>query len=156
MAEDADNPLDDELLKELGLEPRASIPKSPPTPAPAKPPPPAAPKVAHPSPAVPEKPKAPAPSVGQATPVKAPDPDASFSQGVKRVSDNLPIQVVAVLGKKNITLKELLALKPGEVVELKKLPQDTVDLVANGKLIARGELVLIDGKLGVQIKQLAG
>jgi flagellar motor switch protein FliN/FliY len=81
--------------------------------------------------------------------------EASFSQGVKKISENLPIQVVAVLGKKNMTIKDLIALKPGEVLELKKLPQDTVDLVANGKLIARGELVLIDGKLGIQIKQLA-
>ena len=72
------------------------------------------------------------------------------------LSEDMPVQVVAVLGKRTMTLKDVIGLKQGEVIELKKLPQETIDLVANGKLMARGELVLVDGKLGIQIKQLVG
>ena len=55
-----------------------------------------------------------------------------------------------------MTLRELVSVQQGEFIELKKAPQDAIDLVANGKLVARGELVLIEGKLGIQIKQLIG
>lgn len=70
------------------------------------------------------------------------------------VVEDMPIQMVGVLAKKTMTLKDVLALKQGEVVDMKKLPGEHIDLVANGKLIARGQLVLIDGSMGIQIKQI--
>ncbi|MDO8518718.1 MAG: FliM/FliN family flagellar motor switch protein [Deltaproteobacteria bacterium] len=138
--DDLDNPLDDELLKELGLEPKI---KSPPPPPP-KPPAPKAPMASPP--------KAQVPPVA----AKSPPAEAHFSEGVKNLSKDMPLQVVAVLGKKTMSLAEVVALKQGELVEFQKLPQEPIDLVANGKLVARGELVLVEGKLGIQIKQLMG
>lgn len=64
---------------------------------------------------------------------------------------DLPVQMVAVMGKKIITVKELVSLKKGQVVELNRFPNEAVDLVANGRLIAKGELIEIDGKLGIRI-----
>ena len=64
---------------------------------------------------------------------------------------DVPVQLVAVMGKKTITIKEILSLKKGQVIELNRFPNEAVDLVANGKLMAKGELVEIDGKLGVRI-----
>lgn len=71
--------------------------------------------------------------------------------GSAGLSADIPVQVVAVLGKKTITVGDLVSLKKGEVVELNRFPNEAVDLVANGKLMAKGELVEIDGKLGVRI-----
>lgn len=67
------------------------------------------------------------------------------------LSEDIPVKLTAVLGKKNIVLKELLKLKVGETLDLDRPPNEFVDLVANGKVVARGELVEIDGKLGVRI-----
>ncbi|KAB2836396.1 FliM/FliN family flagellar motor switch protein, partial [bacterium] len=64
---------------------------------------------------------------------------------------DVPVQLVAVMGKKTITIKEILSLKKGQVIELNRFPNEAIDLVANGKLMAKGELVEIDGKLGVRI-----
>ena len=70
------------------------------------------------------------------------------------VAADVPVQVVAVMGKKNVTIKEIAALKMGEVVELGRPANEIVDLVAGGKLIAKGELVEIEGKLGVRIVKM--
>ncbi|OGP15438.1 MAG: hypothetical protein A3I75_07000 [Deltaproteobacteria bacterium RIFCSPLOWO2_02_FULL_50_16] len=85
----------------------------------------------------------PAPS---APPVQATD----FSQ----ISPDIPVNLVAVIGKRHMTVKDLLELQMGEVVELDRAPHDVVDLVANGKLVAQGELVEIQGKLGVRILRM--
>ncbi len=82
-------------------------------------------------------------------------PVASASTSMKTqaagLTNDLPVQLVAVMGKKNITVGELLALKKGEIVELNRFPNEAVDLVANGRLMAKGELVEVDGKLGIRI-----
>lgn len=86
-------------------------------------------------------------------------PEASASQGevLKEIMDlapDIPVQVVAVMGRKSVTVKDLLALRMGQVVELDKAPGETVDLVANGKVIGKGELVEVDGKLGIRVLKL--
>lgn len=70
---------------------------------------------------------------------------------VAEMSEDLPVKLVAVLGKKNMLLKDLLKMKIGQAIELDRVPNEFVDITANGKLIARGELVEIEGKLGVRI-----
>ena len=134
MATQNKNPIDDDLLRELGLEPQEKTRVDLPKPDPVKP-------VEQPRQAVPSSKEKPEP---QKAPV------------VQKMTEEIPVQVVAVLGKKVVTLKEVAGLKPGDVVELKKQPHDLLDLVANGKLIAQGELVLVDGQVGIQIRQLVG
>jgi len=70
------------------------------------------------------------------------------------LAPDIPVQVVAVMGRKSVTVKDLLALRMGQVVELDKAPGETVDLVANGKVIGKGELVEVDGKLGIRVLKL--
>lgn len=67
---------------------------------------------------------------------------------------DIPVQVVAVLGKRSFNLQDLMAFHVGQVVDLYRPANETVDLVVGGKLIAKGELVSIDGKLGVKIVKL--
>lgn len=152
------NPLDDDLLRELGLEPREAPRTKPAAPTPAPPvtaggsrSPKGGAQSAHDDVAVTAVP--PVERGSRPQPAKQ-TPNQSFRQGVEQLTQDMPVQVIAVLGKKHMTLKDVLDLKQGEYIELKKMPQDLIDLVANGKLIARGELVLIEGKIGIQIKQI--
>ena len=143
--DEMDDALDDELLKELGLEPKKPAPPKAAQPLVKPPPPP-------PQRPVPQK----APMTAKPVPQKTEASEAHFTEGVKNLSKDMPVSVVAVLGKKTMSLAEVISLKQGELIDFKKLPQESVDLVANGKLVARGDLVVIDGKLGVQVKQLVG
>jgi len=73
---------------------------------------------------------------------------------VVEMSKDIPVQLVAVIGKTTISLKDLMNYQMGQVIDLGRPPSETVDIVASGKLFARGELVDIDGKLGVRIVKL--
>ena len=79
--------------------------------------------------------------------------DIARSETVRMTGDVL-VQVAAVLGKKTMSVKELVGLHVGGLIDLSRPPNEVVDLVANGKLIAKGELVEIDGKLGVKIVKM--
>ncbi|MBU4484718.1 FliM/FliN family flagellar motor switch protein [bacterium] len=95
------------------------------------------------------------PKVQAPLPSKAKEPPQpvkpSASEDVLDFASDIPVQLVAVMGKKTSTMQDLMDLTVGEVVELSRPLNESVDLVANGKLIARGELVDIDGKMGVKI-----
>lgn len=80
--------------------------------------------------------------------------EPAVSKEALKMTGDVPVQVVAVMGKKTISMKELIGLKMGEVIDLDRPPNEVVDLVAGGKLIAKGELVDIDGKLGVKIVKM--
>ncbi len=71
-----------------------------------------------------------------------------------RMTADVPVQVVAVMGKKTISMKELINMKMGQVIDLARPVNETIDLVAGGKMVAKGELVDIDGKLGVRIVKM--
>lgn len=73
---------------------------------------------------------------------------------VLETASNVPVVVSAVIGQTKVTVRDLLNYGPGFVVDLNRSPGETVDIVAGGKLVARGELVEMDGKLGVKILKL--
>jgi flagellar motor switch protein FliN/FliY len=64
--------------------------------------------------------------------------------------------VTAELGRTRMTVKELLALTPGSVVELDRMAGSPVDVLVNGTLVARGEVVVIDEEFGVRISEIIG
>jgi len=80
--------------------------------------------------------------------------ESGSDKKVMNLTSDIPVQIVAVLGKKMVTVKEIVSLRMGQVIELNRLPNEAVDLVANGKLIAKGELVEIDGRLGLRILKI--
>lgn len=67
---------------------------------------------------------------------------------------HVPVRVQALLGRARLTIDQLLELGVGSVVELDRRAGDPVDLLVNGRLIARGELVLVDGQLGITLTEL--
>ena len=77
--------------------------------------------------------------------------EGDFGDEAVSMSEDVPVKLVAVLGGKKMVLKDLLKVKVGQAIDLDRAPNEFVDLFANGKLVARGELVEIDGKLGVRI-----
>lgn len=107
--------------------------------------------------AAPQAPKAAAPkAVAVRAPAAArPAAPKKFDAAALDLAPDVPVQVIAVMGKRGMTIKELMELRMGQVIDLKRPPNETVDVVVNGKLFARGELVEIDGKLGVRILKLA-
>ena len=64
---------------------------------------------------------------------------------------DVPVTLTVELGRVNLALSRLADLKPGDVVELSRHSRAPVELTSNGRLVARGELVLIDTDLGVRV-----
>lgn len=67
---------------------------------------------------------------------------------------DVPVRVTVRLGQAVKTIGEILNLTPGSVIELDKMAGDPVDILVNGKLIARGEVVVIDENFGVRITEI--
>jgi flagellar motor switch protein FliN len=64
------------------------------------------------------------------------------------------LQVVVELGRTRMPLRQVLELQPGSVVELDRLAGEAVDIFVNERLIARGEVVMVDDKFGVRLTDL--
>jgi len=67
---------------------------------------------------------------------------------------DVPLKLTVELGRTTKLVKEILALAPGSVVELDKLAGEPVDILVNEKLIAKGEVVVIDENFGVRITEI--
>lgn len=74
-------------------------------------------------------------------------------EGLEAVFD-VPVKVKAVLGRARMPIGELLQLNEGHVVELDRCVGEPVDIFVNDRLIARGEVVLIDSALGVTLTEI--
>jgi flagellar motor switch protein FliN len=81
-------------------------------------------------------------------------PAANIAPGdIDRVMD-VPVQLTAELGRTRITIKNLLALSPGSVVELDGLAGEPMDVFINGYLIAQGEVVVVNEKFGIRLTDI--
>jgi flagellar motor switch protein FliN/FliY len=67
---------------------------------------------------------------------------------------DLPLLIEVVVGSTTLTLEEVLNLGPGSVVELDNLVEEPVDIKVNGKLVAKGEIVVVEEKFGVKITDI--
>lgn len=70
--------------------------------------------------------------------------------------NDVEMGVTAELGRTRMTVRELLSMQPGSVVELDRAAGSPVDLLVNGTLVARGEVVVIDEEFGVRITEIIG
>ncbi|MBI3180454.1 MAG: FliM/FliN family flagellar motor switch protein [Deltaproteobacteria bacterium] len=75
------------------------------------------------------------------------------TQGLLR---DVAAPVVVELGRIKLNTQQVARLRSGQILKLPRGPNDPVDLVVNGKLLARGELIEVDGELGVRLMQIAG
>ncbi len=163
-------PVAKEMVEALTAEPAA---EPEPAPAPAAPAAPAAMPVA-----------APAPAPAMAAPVMASAPAAGYGMAMQpHVAANVPVQsaqftplntqpvqvndaniglildvplsVTVELGRTKKSIKDILELTNGSIVELDKLAGEPVDIQVNGKFLAKGEVVVIDENFGVRITEIA-
>jgi flagellar motor switch protein FliN len=67
---------------------------------------------------------------------------------------DVPVQVSAVLGRSKMDVGELLKLGPGTVLELDRKVGEAIDIYVNNRLVARGEVVLVEDKLGVTMTEI--
>ena len=67
---------------------------------------------------------------------------------------DVPVQVSAVLGRSKMDVGELLKLGPGAVLELDRRVGEAIDIYVNNRLVARGEVVLVEDKLGVTMTEI--
>jgi flagellar motor switch protein FliN/FliY len=67
---------------------------------------------------------------------------------------DIPLEVTVELGRTRLELRELLALTSGSVVELGKAAGEPLDVLVNGKLVARGECVMVNDKFGVRLTDI--
>lgn len=86
------------------------------------------------------------------TPISAPDDDLKTDIG-KSVYD-VPVKISAVLGKTKIDVASLMRLGEGAVIELDRKVGEPIDLYVNDRLVARGELVMVEGSLGVTMTEI--
>lgn len=67
---------------------------------------------------------------------------------------DVPVTVQAVLGKSSLEVSQLLKLAPGAVVELDRKVGEAIDIYVNNRLVARGEVVLVEEHLGVTMTEI--
>ena len=67
---------------------------------------------------------------------------------------DIPVQVSAVLGKSTMQVSQLLKLGRGAVVELDRRVGEAIDIYVNNRLVARGEVVVVEDRLGVTMTEI--
>ena len=86
-------------------------------------------------------------------------PDASVPDSPRSAQDleavyDIPVQVSAVLGKSTMEVQQLLKLGRGAVVELDRKVGEAIDIYVNNRLVARGEVVIVDERLGITMTEI--
>src|SRR3982750_123060 len=84
------------------------------------------------------------------------DPSEGTSRGASDLEAmfDVPVKVSAVLGRARMVVGDLLKLGPGAVLELDRKVGEAIDLYVNNRLVARGEVVLVEEKLGVTMTEI--
>jgi flagellar motor switch protein FliN/FliY len=97
------------------------------------------------------------PTATDLPPLPAPDlPELGVGAGPGDVRDlrllaDVQVELAVEIGRVKLPLRDLLSLAPGAVLELDRAADAPVDVLVNGCLVARGEVVVIDGEFGVRV-----
>ena len=79
----------------------------------------------------------------------------AFTSGLQRFGE-VTVKLSVELGRTEMPLKDVLTLGEGSVISLNRLTDELLDVTANGRVVARGEVVAQDGKFALRIVNLAG
>ena len=93
------------------------------------------------------------PGKAVAAPVHHEDMREKTAADLKPVFD-VPVSVQAVIGRTTIEVANLLELGPGSVLELDRRVGEAIDIYVNSRLVARGEVVVVDDRLGVTMTEI--
>lgn len=92
-------------------------------------------------------------STGEDSPESDGEGAGDEDANIKLIMD-LPLQVVVELGRTKMLINDLLQIGQGSVIELSKQVGEALDVLVNGKLVARGEVVVVKDKFGVRITEV--
>jgi flagellar motor switch protein FliN/FliY len=87
-------------------------------------------------------------------------PVMDFSEGEEKSATDLapvfdvPVSISAVLGRAQLSVAQLLQLASGSVLELDRKVGEAIDIYVNNRLVARGEVVIVDERLGVTMTEI--
>ena len=84
-------------------------------------------------------------------------PPPAAGEGASRPLDfilDIPLEISVELGRARMVIKDLLQLGQGSVIELMKLAGEPLEIFVNGKLVARGEVVVVNEKFGVRVTDI--
>ncbi len=92
-------------------------------------------------------------------PSSAIPPTATMDDIIRSAQDleavyDIPVQVAAVLGKSTMQVSQLLKLGRGAVVELDRKVGEAIDIYVNNRLVARGEVVVVEDRLGITMTEI--
>lgn len=73
-----------------------------------------------------------------------------------RFLQEIPLELTIELGRSNLTVRELAQLTCDDVIELDRLASQPLDVLAGGRVIARGEVVVVDGRVSLRVTELVG
>ena len=116
--------------------------------------------------AAPEAPEALAPEAPAAVLVDEIDPAGEQLQPAGPAAENLdadlarlhavPVELAVEIGRTRMTIGDTLGLGPGSIITLNRMAGEPVDLLVNGRPIARGEVVVIDEEFGLRVTEVVG
>lgn len=69
---------------------------------------------------------------------------------------DVPVEVSVEVGRTTMTIRETLAIAPGSIISLDRMAGEPVDLLVNGRRIARGEVVAVDEEFGLRVTEVVG
>ena len=82
------------------------------------------------------------------------DPAQEVNQSNLKPLENIKVRMTVEVGRTELTIKELLRLNEGSVVELDRLAGDPLDILVNGTIIAKGEVVVIGERFGIRFGEI--
>ncbi len=83
-------------------------------------------------------------------------PDAGHQSGGFDAIMDIPVEISVEIGRTRMPISELIRLTPGSVVELERLAGEPLDVLANGRLVGRGEVVVMNDRYGMRLTEVVG
>lgn len=79
--------------------------------------------------------------------------DKTATEGL-RLLENIGVRMTVEVGRAELTIRDLLRLSEGSVIELDRMAGDPLDVLVNGTLIAKGEVVMVGERFGIRFGQI--
>jgi flagellar motor switch protein FliN/FliY len=83
------------------------------------------------------------------------EPEESGLAGNLRLLADIPVRMSVEVGSTQLRLSEIMNLSEGSVVELDRQADELLDIMVNGTLVARGEVVTVNGRYGIRVVEIA-
>jgi flagellar motor switch protein FliN/FliY len=91
---------------------------------------------------------------GKMSDIPGPSPSPDEQRSNLEMIFDIPVTVTAEMGSSMISIKDLLNFSPGSVIELDRLAGESIDLLVNGVLIGKGDVVIVNENFGIRVTEI--